>query len=181
MWIKDSEFIRGQVPMTKFNVRSLIIAQLAIEPGDNLLDIGCGTGSISVEAASHGANVFAIDKSEEACKLTRENSKKHGVLVEVVEGKAPLDLPDLDLDKCFIGGSTGQLENIFDYLEKNLKSKGSLVASFIMMKNAYEFKELLKKNDYQNIEVNLIQIAMEDKIGLMRGENPIIIIKGVKR
>ena len=43
-WIKDEEFIRGSIPMTKFNIRVLNMAYLSIEEGDNLLDIGAGQG-----------------------------------------------------------------------------------------------------------------------------------------
>lgn len=167
--------------MTKFSVRSLIIANLAIIEGDELLDIGCGTGSISIEAATHGARVYAIDKNSEACFLTLENSKKHGVNIDLVEGNAPSALDDRKINKCFVGGSTGQLEEIFLYLERNLEKRGLLVASFITLKNLFEFKELLKKYNYINIETNLIQVSTEDRIGLMKGENPIFIIKGEKQ
>lgn len=167
--------------MTKFSVRSLIISNLGIEKGDKFLDIGCGTGSISVEAACHGAIVDAIDKSEEACRLTRENANKFKVALNVINGSAPRYLTTSEYNKCFVGGSTGKLEEIFSYLENNLKSKGLLVASFIMMKNAYDFKNLLKKFEYENIEVNLIQVSKEDRLGLLKGENPIFIIKGEKK
>lgn len=180
MWIKDEEFIRGQVPMTKFSVRSLIIANLAIKDDDRLLDIGCGTGSISVEAACHGATVFAVDKNPEAVSLTKENAKKFGQDIEVLERNVPDGLDDIKINKCFVGGSTGRLEDIFSYLEKNLEAGGVLVGSFILLKNLFEFKELLKKYEYKDLEVNLVQVATEDRIGLMRGENPIFIVKGVK-
>lgn len=181
MWIKDEDFIRGEVPMTKFNIRSLIIAHLEIKPGDRVLDVGCGTGSISVEAASHGAIVTAIDKEDDAIELTRENSKKHGVDLKIVHGVAPESLEDEEYDKIFIGGSTGHLREIFEYAKKNLKSNGIIEASFILLKNVQEFKNLLKEYDYENIETHLVTTAKEDRIGLLRGENPIFIVKGYKK
>ena len=48
--------------MTKFNIRILNMAYLSIEKGDRLLDIGAGTGSISIEAALQGAKVWAVEK-----------------------------------------------------------------------------------------------------------------------
>ena len=44
-WIRDEEFIRGKVPMTKFNIRVLTMAYLSIEEGDRLLDIGLVQGA----------------------------------------------------------------------------------------------------------------------------------------
>ena len=52
--IKDEDFIRADIPMTKFNIRNLSIAYLQIEAGDIFLDIGSGTGSVSIQAALHG-------------------------------------------------------------------------------------------------------------------------------
>lgn len=50
--IKDSEFIRGEVPITKEEIRWVSIGKLQIEEGDICLDIGGGTGSISIEMAN---------------------------------------------------------------------------------------------------------------------------------
>ncbi len=178
MWIKDEEFIRDKVPMTKFYVRTLIIGILGIKDGDRFLDIGSGTGSISIEAGSRGAKVFAIDKNPEAIRLTKENSEKFGVNLEVFQGNAPKDLPNLKINKCFVGGSTGNLQEIFKYLENNLENDGILVGSFITLKNLEEFRRQLRSYNYKDIETVLAQISTEDHIGLMRGENPIFIVKG---
>lgn len=48
-FIKDEEFIRGKVPMTKEEVRILSIAKLELEKDDKMLDVGAGTGSISIQ------------------------------------------------------------------------------------------------------------------------------------
>lgn len=180
MWIKDEEFIRGNVPMTKFAIRNLIIANLKPGPGNKVLDIGSGTGSISVEAAGFGAAVTAIDCESEAVDLIDKNSEKHGVSVEIIHGRAPKDLPNEIYDKCFIGGSSGNLEEIFMYLQEHLKIEGILVASFITLKNLAEFKELLKKYRYEDVETMLIQVSNESKAGLMMGQNPVFIVKGIR-
>ena len=166
--------------MTKFHVRTLIVGMLEIEEGDKFLDIGSGTGSISVEAGSRGCKVFAIDKNPEAVNLTRENSKKFDIDLTIFQGNAPEDLPNLEFNKCFVGGSTGKLEKIFNYLKNNLESKGILVGSFITLKNLEEFTKLLKEHNYGDLETILVQISSEDHLGLMRGENPIFIVKGRK-
>jgi cobalt-precorrin-6B (C15)-methyltransferase len=179
-WIKDEEFIRGNIPMTKFNIRILTIGYLAIERGDKFLDIGAGTGSISIESALHGAKVYAIEREEEGVELIKTNRAKFGVDIDIIKGQAPEDLPNIKINKCFIGGSGGQLEGIFSYLDINLEDNGIVCGNFITIKNLNNFMELLNKYKYKDIEVQLIQVSTMDKIGLLKGQNPIFIVKGVK-
>ena len=179
-WIKDEAFIRGKTPMTKFNIRILTMGYLEIEAGDRLLDIGAGTGSVSIEAGLQGAKVCAIERDKEALGLIQANSKKFGVNIDTIDGQAPSDLPESIFNKCFVGGSGGKLDEIFKYLDTHLEDDGILCGNFILLNNATQFIELLKEHNYRDIETQLIQAAYMDKIGLMKGQNPIFIIKGVK-
>ncbi len=179
-WIKDEEFIRGNIPMTKFNIRILTIGYLAIEDGDRLLDIGAGTGSISIEVALQGAKVWAIEKEKEGVELIQANSEKFNTNINIINGQAPENLPNINFNKCFIGGSGGKLKEIFDYLKDHLEKNGIVCGNFITLNNLYEFINLLNKYNYKDIETQLIQSAYMDRIGLMKGQNPIYIVKGVK-
>jgi len=98
----------------------------------------------------------------------------------IINGQAPKDLPDVKFDKCFIGGSGGKLEEIFDYLEKALVEKGIVMGNFIKLGNLNKFMVLLKHYNYMDVEVNLIQASTMDRIGLLKGQNPIFLVKGVK-
>ncbi len=179
-WIKDEEFIRGDIPMTKFNIRVLTLGYLAIKDGDRLLDIGAGTGSISIEATLHGAKVWAIEREVEGISLIKENMKKFKTDINIIHGHAPDNLPNEIFNKCFIGGSGGNLEGIFAYLDRNLDRNGVVCGNFITLKNLNQFMELLDKFGYKSKEVQLIQTSTMDKLGLMKSENPIFIVRGVK-
>ena len=85
-WIKDEDFIRGNIPMTKFNVRVLTLGYLEIEEGDKFLDIGAGTGSVSIEAALHGANTCVIEREEEGIELIKSNAEKFNVNINIIKG-----------------------------------------------------------------------------------------------
>jgi precorrin-6Y C5,15-methyltransferase (decarboxylating) len=96
--IGDELFLRGNVPMTKSEIRSVSISKLQLRPGDVVYDIGAGTGSVSVEMAlqSYEGAVFAVEYDEEAIELIRRNAEQFGVWnLNVVEGKAPGAMADL--------------------------------------------------------------------------------------
>ena len=179
-WIKDESFLRGKIPMTKFNIRILTIAYLEINEGDRLLDIGSGTGSISIEASLQGAKVWAVEREEEGVELIHQNNDKFNTGIDIIHGNAPDNLPDIIFNKCFVGGSRGKLAEIFEYLDTHLQKEGILCANFITIKNLNEFTNLLNEYKYKDIETQLVQVSQTDRIGLLKGQNPIFIIKGVK-
>ena len=166
--------------MTKFNIRILTIGHMEIEEGDRFLDIGAGTGSISIEASLQGAEVTAIERKPEGADLICQNMEKFKTRLEIVTGEARDCFPDASFNKVFIGGSRGQLRDIFDYLEDHLEKGGIVAANFIRLKNLEEFLELLSDYGYDQIDTHMIQASYVDGLGLLKGQNPIFIVKGVK-
>ena len=110
--IPDSEFIRGEVPMTRSEIRAVVASKLGICYNDTVWDIGCGTGSVSVECAlaATDGTVCAVDRSTDAAELTRKNAVRFGCdNINVVCGSAPDALGSLPApDKVFIGGAGGR-------------------------------------------------------------------------
>jgi len=66
IFIKDEEFIRGKCPMTKEDIRALSIVKMNLQENSLVLDVGSGTGSITVQAAKIAkyGKVLAIEKDE---------------------------------------------------------------------------------------------------------------------
>ena len=116
MHLKDEEFLRGKVPMTKSEVRSVSIAELELTEDAIVYDIGAGTGSVSIEIARAGEQirVYAIEKNPEGVKLIDQNRKKFRTDgVRIIEGLAPHAMEDLEVPThAFIGGSSGNLREI---------------------------------------------------------------------
>ena len=112
--IPDGAFIRGETPMTKQEVRAVILAKLAVGPDDLCWDIGAGTGSVSVELAMQGKAVWAVEHDGDALALIRQNRDRFLAWnLHVTEGTAPEAMDSLPKpDKVFIGGSEGRLRPI---------------------------------------------------------------------
>jgi cyclopropane-fatty-acyl-phospholipid synthase len=63
----------------------LVCAKLALQPGERVLDVGCGWGSFAIHAAKHhGARVLGVTLSEPQAQLGRERARAEGV-TELVE------------------------------------------------------------------------------------------------
>ena len=81
--IPDELFERTEkVPITKEEVRVIQISKARLRPGQLVYDVGCGSGSISIEAAiqvESSGKVLAIDYDENAIELTKKNVEKFGL------------------------------------------------------------------------------------------------------
>ena len=73
--LDDDLFLRGKVPMTKSEVRSISLSKLRLHKDAVVWDVGAGTGSVSIEAARLAKDgvVYAIEKKDEAIDLLEQN------------------------------------------------------------------------------------------------------------
>lgn len=186
--IPDEMFIRGKVPMTKEEVRSITIGKLRINDSDTIVDIGAGTGSISIEAALQAINghIYSVERNEEAVQLIIKNKAKFEVEnIQVIEGIAPNALEAIPtVDKAIIGGSGGNLNGIFQWLDASLKQNGRAVVNAITIETVYKSLDNFKNRNYDDIEVVHVSIARSRGIAnmtMMVAQNPVYIISATKR
>ncbi len=179
--ISDSEFIRGKVPMTKSEVRTLSLSKLRLAPDSVLYDIGSGTGSVAVEAALKCINgrVFAIEKNEEAAAVIGLNIQKFAAdNITVVKGEAPEALKDLPIPThAFIGGSGGHIVHIIKaLLEKSADIR--IVVNVIALNTLSRLTEAI---DELGLKADIVSVsaARGESAGsytLMKALNPVYII-----
>lgn len=185
--IPDDLFIRGQAPMTKLEVRSVTLSKLMLKKDDKIVDIGAGTGSISIECAliANKGKVYSVEKKDKNIKLIQQNINAFNVKnIELIKGTAPEIINKVsNVDKVIIGGSSGKLDEIFQWLEINLNQGGRLVMNFITLENMYRGLELLKIESYKEIDVVQISVSKGRSLAdltMMEGYNPVYIISAVK-
>ncbi|WP_088240686.1 precorrin-6Y C5,15-methyltransferase subunit CbiT [Calothrix rhizosoleniae] len=145
------------IPLSKREIRLLLIAQLRLKPDSVLLDIGAGTGTIPVEIGllCPQGRVIAVERDEDVANLIRRNCDHFQVPnVQVIEGSAPdclsalKEIPDR---VCIEGGRPIQeiLQAVWDYLPES----GRVVATAANLESLYSISQSLAQLQARNIEV----------------------------
>ncbi len=179
--IPDSDFTRGDAPMTKSEIRALSVAKLKLSHDSVVYDVGAGTGSVSIEMAlvAMDGMVYAVEKEEAAASLIEVNSKKFGAPnVEVIRGLAPEAMKDLPAPThVFVGGSSGNLKDIVaDVLKKNPNVR--LVVNSVTLETIAETLELPRVCAVEQEEIVCVNISNSRHLGrynLMTAQNPVYI------
>ena len=185
--IDDGEFIRGDVPMTKAEVRAISLAKLALHSNSVVWDIGAGTGSVSVECAlaAYNGKVFAIEKEPDAVELIEKNKVKfHTDNITVTSGCAPEALKELPAPThAFIGGTGGNLRAILNVLlSKNPNVR--IVMNTVTMESQTEAFACAKEFGFEIFEAVSVNISRTRKAGsynLMTAQNPVTVFVMQKR
>lgn len=178
---RDEEFIRGKVPMTKEEIREVVVCKLKLTENAIVYDIGSGTGAVAVEIAEQSESicVYAVEQKEEGINLIQQNKEKFRIPnIEIIQGKAPDCLKELPIPThAFIGGSGGRLKEILKALyQKN--SAMRVVLTSISLETIGEITTIIKKMPIIDEEIIQLQVSRSKKVKnyhLMQAENPIYI------
>jgi cobalt-precorrin-6B (C15)-methyltransferase len=181
--IADAAFIRGDVPMTKQEIRILALTKAHIGVSDTIIDIGAGTGSISVESAllAPGGQVFAIEREAAALALIRANAERFATTnLLSVAGTAPEALTKLPLaDVIFVGGSGGRLTEILQGALAHLKEAGRLVVMAVTVETVYDALHIMEQQSGFVVEAFTVQINRIRPIAavhMLQAQNQVTII-----
>ncbi len=187
--IPDELFERTEkVPITKEEVRTIQLSKARLTPGQTVFDIGCGSGSISIEAAlqiENSGKVFAIDYDSNAIELTKKNIEKFGVSnVSVIFGNAKDKISELGTaDAIFIGGTGGDTKEIVELCQDKLKSGGRIVIGIILIETLYSVLHILEKLQFDSVDITQVTISKSRKTTkgtMMLARNPVTIISATK-
>ena len=187
--IPDEFFERTEkVPITKEEVRTIQLSKARLTPGQTIFDIGCGSGSITIEAAiqvENSGKVIAIDYDSNAIKLTKKNIEKFGVSnVSVIFGNAKEKISELGTaDVIFIGGTGGDTKEIVELCQNNLKSGGRIVIGIILIETLYSVLTILDKLQFDSVDITQVTISKSKKTTkgtMMLARNPVTIISATK-
>ena len=140
----------------------LLIESLDVHPDEKVLEIGCGSGVVSIHCAVNRCIVTAVDINPSAVELTRDNAAKNNVPVSVmysdlfenVNGYFDtifFNLPYLPVDdegmlaKAWSGGDDGMgpLPRLLSEMEDHLTENGRLLIVVSSLMDQDRLKEAL--------------------------------------
>jgi cobalt-precorrin-6B (C15)-methyltransferase len=188
--IPDELFERAEdVPITKEDVRALALSKLRLKEGFSAIDVGCGSGSITVELClqtrgTTGGQVYAIDFDNNAVELTKKNLAKFGTTAQVILGKAQEVLPTLpQVDAVVVGGTWGDSKQVIQLAIDRLKEGGRIVIDTILIETMYQALSTVGEIGLKDIDITQVTIAKARKVTtgtMMLARNPVMIISATK-
>jgi cobalt-precorrin-6B (C15)-methyltransferase len=187
--IPDDLFERVEdVPITKEEVRVIQISKARLSPGQIVYDVGCGSGSISVEAAyqvESSGKVFSIDIDPKAVELTKKNLSKFQISnTSVILGNAMQKINELPVaDAIFVGGTGGETSEIVKLCESKLKQGGRIVIGTILVETLYSVLNTIEKLKFSSIDIIQVTISKSKKTStgtMFLARNPVTIISATK-
>ena len=167
--IPDELFDRiEKVPITKEEVRVIQLSKARLRSGNTIYDVGCGSGSISIEAAlqiGSSGKVIAIDYDKNAIELTQRNMKKFNISnISPILGNAKDKIPELDqADVIFIGGTGSDTKEIVELSHKKLKPEGRIVIGIILIETLYSVLQVLEKLQFTSVDITQVTISKSRK------------------
>jgi ribosomal protein L11 methyltransferase len=124
-----SAFGTGEHPSTRL---TLILLERYIKKGDLVIDVGCGSGILSLASVLLGARkAIGVDIDERAVEESRENAERLSLSdrVEFIRGNLLKDIPVVEADIILCNIDLPSLRNLFPYLQYYLRRGGYLIAS----------------------------------------------------
>lgn len=175
------------IPLSKREVRLLLVSLMRLQPDSIVWDIGAGTGTIPVETGllCPQGRIIAIERDEDVANLIRLNCERFEVKnVDVIEGNAPdclHSISHLPHRVCLEGGRP--IKAILNEVWKYLQPHGRIVATASNLETLYSISEGFSELQVRNVEV--VQSAMNrlEKRGnhqTFEAVNPMFILSGEK-
>ena len=183
--LPDESFLRGEVPMTKQEVRAAALAKLGVKPADTLWDVGAGTGSVSVELALAAplGQVYAVECEPDACALIRKNREKFRAYnLTLTEGRAPEALAGLPApDAVFIGGTKGGMEGVLDAVSGKNPAARVCISAIALETLSSAVAALTARGWTAEVtQVSVSRTRPAGRLHLLTANNPIFLITGIK-
>ncbi len=183
--LPDSAFLRNASPMTREEIRAVILSKLKLTPDAVIWDIGAGTGSISVECARMCpfGHVYAVEYKAAALEILQKNKNYFSLEnLHICAGMASEQICALPDPECiFIGGSGGEFPELFRQIMQ-ISKKIRLVISAVTLETQAELWPIL----HNLPECDIMQISVSHaksikNYHILQEQHPIMIYSCMTR
>jgi cobalt-precorrin-6B (C15)-methyltransferase len=182
--IPDNLFSRSKAGLTREEIRAIIVSKARINGGELILDVGTGSGSVSIEFALLGCNVTAVEKDKDNFEIARRNIADFGLndKIELIAGEMEDVKLSHNFDVIFFGG-TDNLDKSLDNVFKHLKPGGRIIIAAVRLETVVAAINVLKS---RGINPNVLNICLNKGKNLggktaLAPSYPVFLIYGDKR
>jgi precorrin-6Y C5,15-methyltransferase (decarboxylating) CbiT subunit len=175
------------IPISKREVRLLIVGALQLHPRARLWDIGAGTGTVTVEAAllCPQGEVVAVERDADVANLIQQNCDRFGISnVNVIEGTAPDCFPDLPAaPDCIIIEGGKSMKDIVKAAWEYLPETGRLVVTTGTLETLYSISGTFAELCVRNVEIvqpTINRLETRGSQQVFKAIDPIFILSGEK-
>ena len=185
----DESFLQSRPKrglLTPAEVRSMALAEMGLQIGSVVWDVGAGSGSVGLEAAriAREGTVYAIEMDPDDHRLIIANAERFAVKnLHAVLGRAPEAWAELpDPDAIYVGGSGRDVSMLVEEAWKRLKAGGRLVTACNSIENLAAVHTMLRARS-SDAAYWLVTIARGiEQLDRIRFEslNPIFLIAATK-
>lgn len=163
---------------TKPEIRAIVLEKLHIQPTDHVVDVGAGSGAVSIAAGGMAERVTAIERDASRVEAIERNVAANDVpaTIEVRHGEAPPALPDR-ADVLFIGGTQG-FKGVLDAVRP--MGVRTVVLNAARLETASAAIEAFRDRDLLK-DVFRVQIERGYELGGetgFRSDNPVYVVVG---
>ena len=164
---------------TQDEIMAVSLFKLGLRSTDTLLEIGCGSGKVSIAAAQKAKKVFSIDKRPDAINIARKSAEKAGIQTIEFFCSDAIDFlkSDQTYDCAFVGG-TQQLAQILPVLAK--KVRRTIVVNAVLLSTLAQAVATMQQIGIF-CEVVQVQVARSHEIAgsiMFKPIDPVYVIVG---
>lgn len=132
---------KNNVPIVHPEVKQLLKVLVEIKKPKVILEVGAAIGYSAMVMASvmpEGGKIITIERNAEMIAQAKKNIEQKGFsdMIEIREGEAEEILSEFDqeIDMVFLDGAKGRYQDFLEYILKNLKSEGVIIADNVLFK-----------------------------------------------
>jgi cobalt-precorrin-6B (C15)-methyltransferase len=164
---------------TQDEIMAVSLLKLGLRSTDTMLEIGCGTGKVSIAAAQQATTIFSIDKRPEAIKIAQESAQDNSVhnIEFFCCDAADFLASDRIYDCAFVGG-TQHLADILPVLAK--KVRRTIVINAVLLSTLAQAVAVMQQLGIF-CEVVQVQVARSHEIAgsiMFKPIDPVFVIVG---
>jgi cobalt-precorrin-6B (C15)-methyltransferase len=164
---------------TQDEIMAVSLSKLGLRSTDTVLEIGSGTGKVSIAIAQQVKNILSLDKRPEAIRVAQETAQNSGIhnIEFFCSDAVDFLVADRVFDCAFVGG-TQQIRRILPMLAK--KVKRTIVINAVLVSTLSEAVTSMKELGIFH-EVVQVQVSRSHEIAgsiMFKPIDPVYIIVG---